>query len=61
MLTAINEDEILPNIKRSSFQKLLKDLQFQYVKKNRISALLEREGLINLAQKLLFKMKNHRE
>lgn len=34
MLIAINEDETLPNIKRSSFQKVLKDLQFQYVKKN---------------------------
>ncbi|XP_060849072.1 uncharacterized protein LOC132928436 [Rhopalosiphum padi] len=33
MLIAINEDETLPNIKRSSFQKVLKDLQFQYVKK----------------------------
>jgi len=33
MLTVINEDETLPNLKRSSFHKLLKDLQFDFVKK----------------------------
>ncbi|XP_050065818.1 uncharacterized protein LOC126554842 [Aphis gossypii] len=33
MLIAINEDETLPNLKRSSFQKILKDLQFEFVKK----------------------------
>lgn len=33
MVTAINEDQTLPNLKRSSFQKVLKDLQFEYVKK----------------------------
>lgn len=43
MLVAINEDETLPNMKRTSFQAVLKDLQFEYVKKNRNSALLERE------------------
>jgi len=47
MLIAINEDEALPDLKRSSFQKLLKDLQFEFVKKNRNSALLEREDLIS--------------
>ncbi|XP_060846761.1 uncharacterized protein LOC132926422 [Rhopalosiphum padi] len=43
MLIAINEDDSLPNLKRTSFQLILKDLQFEYVKKNRNSALLERE------------------
>jgi len=33
MLIAINEDETLPDLKRSSFQKILKDLQFEYLKK----------------------------
>lgn len=46
MLTAINEDETLANIKRSSFQKVLRDLQFEYVKKSRNSALLKKEDLI---------------
>jgi len=32
MLIAINEDETLPNLKRSSFQKVLKNLQFVYAK-----------------------------
>lgn len=35
MLTVINEDEILPSTKRSSFQKISKELQFVYVKKCR--------------------------
>lgn len=43
MLVAINEDDSLPSLGRSSFQRILKDLQFEYVKKNRNSALLERE------------------
>lgn len=34
MLVAINEDETLPNMKRTSFQLVLKDLQFEYVKKS---------------------------
>jgi hypothetical protein len=33
MLIANNENEMLPDLKRSSFQKILKDLQFEYVKK----------------------------
>lgn len=47
MLVAINEDETLPNMKRTSFQAVLKYLQFEYLKKNHNSALLEREDLIN--------------
>ncbi|XP_022173581.1 uncharacterized protein LOC111036015 [Myzus persicae] len=61
MLIAINEDETLPNIKRSSFQKVLKDLQFQYVKKKRNSALLEREDLIAWRRSYLVKIKHYRE
>jgi len=60
MLIAINEDETLPDLKRSSFQKILKDLQFEYVKKNRNSALLEREDLISWRRKYLFKIRHYR-
>jgi len=60
MLIAINEDETLPNLKRSSFQKILKDLQFEFVKKNCNSALLEREDLITWRRDYLFKIKHYR-
>jgi len=60
MLIAINEDKTLPDLKRSSFQKLLKDLQFEYVKKNRNSALIEREDLISWRRGYLFKMRHYR-
>lgn len=57
VLAAINEDETLPSMKRSSFQKILKELQFVYVKKCRNSALLERDDLVAWRQKYLKKIK----
>ncbi|XP_060855616.1 uncharacterized protein LOC132933332 [Metopolophium dirhodum] len=60
MLIAINEDNSLPNLKRTSFQLILKDLQFEYVKKNRNSALLEREDLISWRRNYLLKIKHYR-
>ncbi|KAE9543745.1 hypothetical protein AGLY_002141 [Aphis glycines] len=60
MLIAINEDETLPNMKRTSFQAVLKDLQFEYLKKNRNSALLEREDLITRRRSFLTKIKHYR-
>lgn len=41
MLVAINEDKTLPNLKRSSFLKVLKDLQIIFVRKSCYSALIE--------------------
>jgi hypothetical protein len=40
------ENDTLSNIKRSSFQKMLKDLQFVYIEKSRNSAFIEREDRI---------------
>ncbi|XP_022163493.1 uncharacterized protein LOC111028993 [Myzus persicae] len=60
VLAAINEDETLPRMKRSSFQKILKELQFVYVKKCRNSALLERDDLVAWRQKYLKKIKQYR-
>jgi len=59
MLIAINDDETLPDLKRSSFQKLLKDLQFEYLKKNRNSALIERADLISWRRGYLFKLRHY--
>ncbi|CAI6353612.1 unnamed protein product [Macrosiphum euphorbiae] len=60
MLVAINEDDSLPSLSRSSFQRILKDLQFEYVKKNRNSALLEREDLITWRRGYLDKIRHYR-
>lgn len=60
ILTVINEDQTLPNIKRSSFQKVSKDLQFEYVKNNRNSALLERGDLITWRRSYLDKIRYYR-
>jgi len=60
MLVAINEDDSLPSLSRSSFQRILKDLQFEYVKKNRNSALVEREDLITWRRGYLDKIGHYR-
>jgi len=60
MLIAINEDDTLPNLKRSSFQKILKDLQFVYVKKSRNSALIERDDIIIWRGRYLDQIRKYR-
>ncbi|CAI6346881.1 unnamed protein product [Macrosiphum euphorbiae] len=60
MLIAINEDETLPNLKRSSFRKILKDLHFVYAKKSRNSALIEREDIIIWRGKYLDQIRKYR-
>lgn len=60
MLVAINEDETLPNLKRSSFRKILKDLHFVYAKKSRNSALIEREDIIIWRGKYLDQIRKYR-
>lgn len=42
VLRAVDEDEALPNLKRSTFQKLLKHLKFKYIKRQRNNALIDR-------------------
>lgn len=46
MLRLVNDDPDLPNLTRTSFQRLLKNMQFEYTKTNRNSALTEREDLV---------------
>uniref|UniRef100_A0A2S2R642 Tc1-like transposase DDE domain-containing protein n=1 Tax=Sipha flava TaxID=143950 RepID=A0A2S2R642_9HEMI len=60
MLVAINEDDSLPSLSRTSFQRILKDLEFEYVKKNRNSALLEREDLVTWRRSYLDKIRHYR-
>lgn len=61
ILTAVNEDETLPNFKRLIFQKVLKDLKFVYVKKCRNSALLERDDIVNWRRSFLDRIRHYRQ
>lgn len=64
MLIAINKDDTLPSLKRSSFRKILKDLQFAnkhvYAKKSRNSALIEREDIIIWRGRYLDQIRKYR-
>lgn len=60
MLIAINDDPTLPNLKRTSSQSILKDLNFSYTKICRNSALTERAGLICWRQKYIEDIRYHR-
>lgn len=46
VLTNVNEDTMLPNFKRTTFYKLLKSLNFKYVKRGRDSALYDRKEIV---------------
>ncbi|XP_026728002.1 uncharacterized protein LOC113494064 [Trichoplusia ni] len=46
VLEAVNSDETLPSFKRTTFYKVLKKLQFKYVKRNRKSALIDRDDIV---------------
>lgn len=60
MLKAINVDDTLPNIKRSSFQKILKNLEFVCAKKSRNCALIEREDIITWRGRYLDDIRKYR-
>ncbi|XP_072377939.1 uncharacterized protein [Diabrotica undecimpunctata] len=61
VLAAVNDDESLPNFKRSTFHKFLKSLDFKYVRRGRNSALLEREEIILWRRNFLKSIKKFRE
>lgn len=61
MIQAIQDDPDLPNISRSSFQRVLKDLQFEYTKRNRNSALTEREDLVLWRREYISQIRRYRQ
>jgi len=46
ILTAVNKDTTLPNFSETSLRRLLKHLNFEYVRKSRNSALIERIDIV---------------
>lgn len=61
ILTAVNEDNSLPNFKRSTFHKMLKSMNFVYQKKKRNSALLERNDIVSWRRRYLESIKHYRQ
>ncbi|EZA49329.1 hypothetical protein X777_12359 [Ooceraea biroi] len=61
VLQAVNDDENLPNYKRSTFHLLLKELQFTFTIRHCNSILTEREDLIIWRRKYLKAIKRYRE
>jgi len=60
ILTAVNDDPSLPNLKRTSLRTILKHLSFVYTKTTRNSALTERSELVCWRQRYLEKIKFYR-
>ena len=61
VLTAINEDNTLPNMKETSLRKVLKSLNFKFTKRQRNSILTERRDLLSWRRKYLISIRRFRE
>jgi hypothetical protein len=61
MLAAINEDDSLPNFSKISLYRVLKHLNFKYVRKSRNSALIERNDIVCWRRRYLETIKYFRQ
>ncbi|KAE9524419.1 hypothetical protein AGLY_015140 [Aphis glycines] len=61
MIQTVKDDPDLPNLSRSSFQRLLKSMQFEYTKRDRNSALTEREDLVNWRRHYISEIRRYRQ
>lgn len=61
ILTAVNEDDSLPNFSKMSLYRVLKHLNFEYVRKSRNSALIERNDIVCWRRNYLETIKNYRQ
>ncbi|CAH1992238.1 unnamed protein product [Acanthoscelides obtectus] len=60
ILKQVNDDEDLPNFKRSTFHKLLKELDFRFLKTGRNSLLIEKEEIVIWRREYLRKIRQFR-
>ncbi|KAL4127546.1 hypothetical protein QTP88_011713 [Uroleucon formosanum] len=60
ILVAVNEDDNLPNFSKSSLRRILKHLNFEYIKKKRNSALIECNDIVCWHRKYLESIKHYR-
>lgn len=61
VLSAINEDETLPNMKNTSLRKVLKSLNFKFIKRLTNSILTENSNLLIWRRKYLTSIRRFRE
>jgi hypothetical protein len=61
MLTVINEDDSLPHFSKMSLYRVLKHLNFEYVRKSRNSALIERNDIVCWRRRYLESIKHYRQ
>ncbi|XP_001948346.2 uncharacterized protein LOC100161011 [Acyrthosiphon pisum] len=61
IIQVVNDDPDLPNITRTSFQRLLKSMQFEYTKRYRDSALTEREDLVTWRRSYISDIRRYRQ
>ena len=61
ILKEVNDDTDLPNFKRTTFYKLLKELDFRFLKRGRNSLLIEREEIVVWRRDYLRKIKKFRQ
>lgn len=60
VLKEVNDDDLLPNFKRTTFYKLLKSLNFKWKKRVRNSLLMDREEIIIWRREYLTNIKAYR-
>lgn len=61
IIQVVNDDPDLPNLSRSSFHRLLKSMQFEYTKRDRNSALTEREDLVAWRRSYISDIRRYRK
>jgi len=61
ILTAVNNDETLPEISRTNLYRMLKFMDFVYTKRSRNSALLEKDEIILWRRRYLADIRKYRE
>lgn len=60
ILTAVNEDPLLPNFKRTTLYKTIKKLDFVFIKRKRFSVLTDRDDLIVWRRSYLYNIRKYR-
>lgn len=61
ILTVVNEDQSLPSFSRTSLYRLMKSMEFEYAKRGRNSALLEKNEIILWRRQYIRDLRKYRE
>jgi len=60
ILVSVNEDPDLPNFSRSSLNCLLRDLNFEYSKRGKNSAMIEKDEIVIWRNKYFEQLRKYR-